>query len=159
MDKPVEVTVGELLVYRGEHLAAAESCTGGLFSHIITNVSGASTYYLGGVIAYSNEAKVKLLGVRWDTLNKYGAVSEETVIEMARGARTALVAEIGISVSGIAGPTGGTKQKPVGTVWIGLSSPNQEYARHFHWTGTRLQIKEQAAHEALVILLEYLIPA
>ncbi len=156
MDKPLEQVVGELLLQHGLWLATAESCTGGLISHLITNVAGSSTYYLGGVTAYSNEAKMRLLGVRQETLEQHGAVSEETVLEMARGIRKAMGADIGISVSGIAGPAGGTPDKPLGTVWIGLSSPRDEYARHFLWSGDRLAVKEQSAQAAMKMVVEYL---
>lgn len=156
MDKPLEVLVGELLGKRGLRIAAAESCTGGLIGHLLTNVAGSSAYYMGSVTAYANEAKVCLLGVSRETLEKYGAVSSETVIEMARGIRVVLGADIGISVSGIAGPGGGTPEKPVGTVWIGLSSPQEEYSRHYLWSGNRLAVKEQSAQAALNLLLEYL---
>src|SRR3990172_5334310 len=115
---------------RGLKLATAESCTGGLVSDRITNVSGSSEYFPGGIVAYSYEAKASLLGVSWDTLNTHGAVSEETVLEMARGARKLFNADIGISVSGIAGPTGGTPEKPVGTTWFGLVTNTGEWARH-----------------------------
>jgi len=156
LDKPLEVLVGEELSSQGLWLAVAESCTGGLIGHLLTNVAGSSRYYMGSVTAYANEAKVRLLGVGWETLEKYGAVSSETVIEMARGIRITLAADIGISVSGIAGPGGGTPEKPVGTVWIGLSSPSQEYSRHYLWSGDRLAVKEQSAQAALNLLLEYL---
>lgn len=156
MGKPLEVLVGEYLVHQGLWLAAAESCTGGLISHLVTNIPGSSAYYRGGVIAYANEAKVSLLGVRQATLDKYGAVSEQTVLEMAGGVRTTLAADVGISVSGIAGPTGGTPEKPVGTVWIGLSSARGELARHYLWSGDRLAVKEQSAEAALRLLVEHL---
>jgi PncC family amidohydrolase len=156
LSKPLEVYVGELLRKRGLRLAVAESCTGGLIGHLITNVAGSSTYYLGSVTAYAYEAKVRLLGVSWQTLEEFGAVSEETVIEMARGVRLALAADIGVSVSGIAGPDGGTPDKPVGTVWIGLSSAIDEYAWHYLWAGDRLAVKEQSAQQALKLLVEYL---
>jgi PncC family amidohydrolase len=155
LEKQLEVLVGEELSNHGLRLAVAESCTGGLIGHLLTNVAGSSRYYLGGVTAYANEAKVHLLGVSRETLEKYGAVSSETVIEMARGVRLALTADIGISVSGIAGPDGGTPEKPVGTVWIGLSSPSQEYSRHYLWSGDRLAVKEQTARAALDLLLAY----
>lgn len=155
MDKTPEVVVGELLKLRGLRLAVAESCTGGLLSHLVTNVAGSSAYFMGGVTAYANEAKVHLLGVKWETLENYGAVSAETVIEMARGARSALQADIGVSTSGIAGPGGGTPEKPVGTVWVGLSTRESETARHFLWQGDRLAVKEQTALAALNMLLEY----
>jgi PncC family amidohydrolase len=154
--KPLEVLVGELLTKRGLRLAVAESCTGGLIGHLLTNVPGSSTYYLGGVTSYANEAKVRLLGVNPGILVKFGAVSAETALEMARGIRITLEADIGISVTGIAGPTGGTAEKPVGTVWIGVSTAKEEYARHFLWLGNRLAIKKQSAKAALDLLVEYL---
>lgn len=152
----MEVVVGELLRQRGWRLAVAESCTGGLIGNLITNIAGSSTYYVGSVTAYAYEAKVRLLGVRWDTLEKFGAVSEETVIEMARGIRMALAADIGISVSGIAGPGGGTPEKPVGLTWIGLSDPTTEKAWRNIWQGDRIAIKSQAALAALQLLADHL---
>jgi PncC family amidohydrolase len=156
MSTPLEILLGPLLTRRGLHLAVAESCTGGLIGHRITNVPGSSEYYLGSVIAYAYEAKVRLLGVRWDTLNTFGAVSRETVLEMARGVRAVLDAEIGMSVSGIAGPGGGLPEKPVGTTWIGLSATGHEQAWHFVWSGDRLQNKELSAEMTLRLLVEYL---
>jgi len=107
-------------------------------------------------LSLQGKAKVRLLGVRWETLEKYGAVSKETVIEMACGARRALAADIGIAVSGIAGPGGGTPDKPVGTTWIGLSAPGLDEAWKYHWEGDRLYVKEQSAEQALRLLVEYL---
>jgi len=156
VENAMEIKVGELLRPLGLKLAVAESCTGGLVGHRITNVPGSSEYFLGGVTAYAYEAKVKLLGVSWDTLTRYGAVSRETVLEMARGARRALEADIGISVSGIAGPGGGMPEKPVGLTWIGLSASGFEEARSFVFSGDRLEVKEQAAEQALRLLNEYL---
>lgn len=137
-------------------LATAESCTGGLVSHRITNISGSSEYYPGGVVAYSYEAKASMLGVAWDTLNTHGAVSEETVLEMARGARKLFDADIAVSVSGIAGPTGGTDEKPVGTTWVGLSTNGGEWARHFVWDGDREQNKHYSSDAALQFIIDYL---
>jgi len=156
MNTPLETLLGPLLTRRGLHLAVAESCTGGLVGHRITNVPGSSDYYLGSVTAYAYEAKVRILGVSWDTLQKYGAVSQETVLEMARGVRAALNAEIGMSVSGIAGPGGGLPEKPVGTTWIGLSTADHEQAWHFVWSGDRLENKELSAEMTLRLLVEYL---
>ncbi len=156
MEKPLEVLVGELLVQRRMTLAVAESCTGGLICHRITNVAGSSSYFLGGVIAYANEAKLKVLGVRQETLDTYGAVSAETVLQMASGVRLTLGADIGISTSGIAGPTGGTPEKPVGTTWIGFSAADGEVASHFLFKGERLPVKQQAAEAALELLVEHL---
>ena len=137
-------------------LAVAESCTGGLIGHLITNVAGSSTYYMGSVTAYAYEAKVRLLGVRWETLEKYGAVSQETVLEMARGVRRAMAADIGLSVSGIAGPGGGTPEKPVGLTWIGLSAPGVDEAWEHIWPGDRLSVKTQTAECALRLLIDFL---
>lgn len=149
---PLEIQVGESLRKLGWKLATAESCTGGLIGHYLTNVPGSSDYYLGGVIAYANEVKLGLLGVRPETLEKYGAVSQETVLEMARGVRQKLGAQVGLSVSGIAGPGGGTPEKPVGLVWIGLSLPEVEHAWRYVWLGNRTQVKEQTARQALLQL-------
>jgi len=148
--------IGDLLRVRNLKLATAESCTGGLIASRITDIPGSSDYFLGGVAAYAYEAKVALLGVSWDTLHNHGAVSRETVLEMARGARLALQADIAISVSGIAGPGGGLKDKPVGTTWIGLSSGEGEWARLFCFEGDRLQNKASSADAALQLLLDYL---
>ena len=156
MDTQLEKHVGECLRQRGWRLAIAESCTGGLLGHRITNVPGSSTYYMGSITAYAYDAKVRLLGITWETLEKYGAVSKETVIAMARGVRRVLSSDIGLSVSGIAGPGGGTPEKPVGLTWIGLSVANMDEAWKNVWKGDRLQIKEQTADQALRILLNHL---
>ena len=156
MDHSLEFRVGKLLQERKLKLALAESCTGGLVSNRITDIPGSSEYFWGGVVAYAYEAKVALLGVSWDTLNSRGAVSRETVLEMARGARRVLSTDIAVSVSGIAGPGGGTAEKPVGTTWIGLVAENGEWATLFHFSGDRARIKQAAADSALQILLDYL---
>jgi PncC family amidohydrolase len=156
MGKPLENLVADLLRERGWRLAVAESCTGGLIGHRLTNVPGASTFYMGSVTAYAYEAKVRLLGVQWKTLEEEGAVSEPVVLEMARGVRRALAADVGLSVSGIAGPGGGTVAKPVGLTCFGLSTPHYEQAWEFIWQGNRLQNKEQSAEKALQLLVDYL---
>ena len=156
MTTSLETQIGSLLQAREWKLALAESCTGGLVGNRITDVPGSSDYFLGSVVSYSNEAKVNLLVVSWDTLNSTGAVSRETVIEMARGARRVLNADIAVSVSGIAGPGGGTNEKPVGTTWIGLAVQDGEWARVFQFSGDRVQNKGQAAEAALQMLLDYL---
>jgi len=153
---PLERTLHQLIHARGLKLCAAESCTGGLISHRITNVPGSSEYFMGGIVAYSYEAKAAVLGVSWDTLNGRGAVSPETVLEMARGARRALQSDIAVSVSGIAGPGGGTNEKPVGTTWIALVAPEGEWTRHFVWRGSREQNKELSCDAALELIIEYL---
>jgi PncC family amidohydrolase len=154
--KSLELHVGRLLQERRLKLVVAESCTGGLVGSRITDVSGSSEYFLGGVVAYAYEAKVDLLGVSWDTLNTKGAVSSETVLEMARGIREKMKADIAISVSGIAGPAGGTPEKPVGTTWIGLVTAEGEWSKHFQFGGDRERNKISAADAALSLLLDYL---
>lgn len=154
--QPPEQRLYQRMRELGFRLGTAESCTGGLIGHKITNVPGASSYYQGGVVSYANQAKVWLLGVRQETLDRYGAVSRETVIEMAQGVRSALEADVGLAVSGIAGPDGGTAEKPVGLVWVGLSYSGADLAQAFQFQGNRQQIKEQAAQAALGFLLDFL---
>ena len=154
----IESLIGEILTQRGLTLATAESCTGGLVSHRITNVPGSSIYFVGGIVAYANNTKMSLLGVRAGTLEKFGAVSKETVLEMARGVRQALKADIGVAVSGIAGPGGGMPNKPVGFTWIGLSNGTTDQASQYTWPGDRQAVKEQSAQAVLQMVLEYLSP-
>ena len=156
MDALIEKEIGVLLQAQHLTLAVAESCTGGLVGHRITNVPGSSAYYLGSVTAYAYEAKVRLLGVSWDTLNAFGAVSRETVAAMAQGIRKTLNADLGAAVSGIAGPGGGTEEKPVGTTWVGLSDGRQTWTRVFCWDGDRLENKAHSAQAVLEMLLAYL---
>jgi PncC family amidohydrolase len=152
----LEIQVGQLLQERKLKLVLAESCTGGLLGSRITDVPGSSEYFLGGVVAYAYEAKVDLLSVSWDTLNTKGAVSRETVLEMARGIRNHLKGDIAMSVSGIAGPGGGTPEKPVGTTWIGLVAADGEWAKIFYFSGDREANKVSAVEAALELLLDYL---
>jgi PncC family amidohydrolase len=137
-------------------LATAESSTGGLLAHRITNAPGSSAYYLGGFVAYANEAKEALLGVRRETLIAFGAVSEAVAREMARGVRRCLGADVGISVTGIAGPGGGTPEKPVGLAYVALSAPGADLCERHVWQGDRLANKEQTAEAALRLLLDFL---
>ena len=152
----LEQKVGELLSQRGWTLAVAESCTGGLLGHLITNVSGSSAYFAGGVISYSNEAKEAVLGVPHQILIEHGAVSRETALAMARGARRVLGTDLAVSVTGIAGPTGGTPEKPVGLVYIGLAAEDAEFAEKHVWAGDRESNKAQSAEAALKLILRYL---
>jgi len=156
MDTTLEKRVGEALRRHGLRLAAAESCTGGLVGHRITNIPGSSTYYMGSVIAYAYEAKVRLLDVKWETLEAHGAVSSQVVSEMALGVRHALAADIGVSISGIAGPGGGTPEKPVGLVCFGLSAPDGIWSTRQKFEGDRIAVKEQAADFILNYTLQYL---
>lgn len=152
----LEFQIGNILRERGLKLSLAESCTGGLVGDRITNMSGSSEYFWGSLVTYAYEAKVALLHVSWDTLRSHGAVSRETVLEMARGARQVLSTDIAVSISGIAGPGGGTDEKPVGTTWIGLVAADGEWTRQLLFSGDRLENKASAAEAALTLLLDYL---
>lgn len=152
----LETAVGALLRERGETLALAESCTGGLVAQRITAVPGASAYFLAGYVTYSNEAKVEVLGIPREVLAAHGAVSEATVRAMATGARERSGATWAVSISGIAGPTGGTPEKPVGTVWIGLAGPGVVEARRYQFRGSRQEIRQWAAQTALALLWSHL---
>ncbi len=155
----LESEVGRLLTERGWTVSTAESCTGGLISHLLTNVSGSSNYVAGGVVAYSNQIKERVLGVSHETLVEHGAVSEPTARQMARGARRLFHTDVALSATGIAGPTGGTPDKPVGLVYIALSARDAERCERHVWQGDRLTNKEQSARAALRMLLEYLEPS
>ena len=154
MKKRVEEQIGKSLLRKGWRLAAAESCTGGLLSHRITNIPGSSRYFNGGVTAYSNRVKSELLGIAASLLKSRGAVSAEVALALARGACRALKAEVGIGITGIAGPGGATPPKPVGLVFEAVVTPEEEKVRTFHFIGTRLQIKQKAVQAALRLLLE-----
>lgn len=145
----MEDVVGELLLQHKSTLAVAESCTGGLIGHRLTNVPGSSGYFRGGVVVYSNESKMTLLGVSAETLSKHGAVSGETVKEMAMGVRGRIRADLGLAVTGIAGPEGGSKEKPVGTVFVGLATSDDVYFKKYRFWGSREQIKLNSSMMAL----------
>ncbi len=152
----LEETVGQILRARCLTLGTAESCTGGLVGHRLTNVAGSSDYFLGSIVAYSYEAKERLLDVHHNTLYEHGAVSEETARAMAQGARRALGADIAVSVTGIAGPGGGMPGKPVGLTWVALSARDGERARSFVWDSDRAGNKAYSAEAALQLVLDYL---
>jgi nicotinamide-nucleotide amidase len=149
--------VGELLTEMNLSVAIAESCTGGFIAHTLTNVAGSSAYMQGGVVAYSNEVKEQLLGVRSNTLIEHGAVSEQTACEMAEGVRRALHADLGLSTTGILGPGGGSVEKPVGTVWVGLSTHEKTFAVSFHFGKDRFRNKERTLTAALNLLRRFLL--
>ena len=153
----LEQEVGNLLRQKGLTLGAVESDTGGLISHLITNVSGSSDYYKGSITAYSNEIKIKVVGVKADTINKYGAASHQVVEEMAQGGRRVLSCDICLADTGIAGPTGATSGKPVGLFYIGLSHRGGTDSKKHCFQGNREQNKRTAAEAALGWLKEYLI--
>lgn len=148
--------LGNALRERGHSLSVAESCTGGLLGHMITGEAGSSAYFLGGVTCYSNQAKRELLSVSEDTLARFGAVSEECAREMLRGVVCCFGSSVGISVTGIAGPDGGTPQKPVGTVCLAYGTPEALESARVHLRGERAAVKERAAKEALRRLLIWL---
>lgn len=152
----LEREVGRLLAEQDKTLSTAESCTGGLVAHRLTNVPGSSDYFLGGFVTYSNAAKERFLGVQPETLGTHGAVSEETARQMARGARRQMGADLAVSVTGIAGPGGGTPEKPVGLVYIALSAADAEICERHVWAGDRLANKEQSADAALELVKDYL---
>lgn len=154
--QPLEFLLGQLLTERKLTIAVAESCTGGLICHRLTNVPGSSTYFLGGVVAYAYDAKEDLLGVQHNTLYDHGAVSEATAREMARGVRRALGADIGVAVTGIAGPGGGLPGKPVGLTWIALSARSVDRANNFVWDSDREGNKALSAEAVLKMAVEYL---
>lgn len=148
----LEQVIGAILTERGQTLAVAESCTGGLIGHKITQVAGSSAYFLGGAVAYSNSLKERFLGVSRETLIQFGAVSPETAIAMADGVRRVTAADYTISVTGIAGPSGGTADKPVGTVYVGLATPEKTHEFLYNFSGNRKQIQAQSCHAALDLL-------
>jgi PncC family amidohydrolase len=151
-----EEIIAGLLVEKHLKIATAESCTGGLIGHKITNVSGSSEYYEGGVISYSNEMKINFLEVREQTLIGHGAVSEQTAAEMAEGIRRAAGVDIGIATTGIAGPGGGTAEKPVGLVYIAISTEEGTEVECHLFGGNRRENKERTCRAALSLLLNYL---
>ncbi len=155
-DEPIEVLVGEKLKAQGLTIATAESITGGLVCSTLINVPGSSQYVRGGIVAYCDALKMHLLGVPWEVLQKEGAVSETCAKWMASQVRVRLKAHIGVATTGYAGPTGGEPDKPIGTVFIAVSTPTETRVERFQLRGTRQQIRERAAYLALVQVLKTL---
>lgn len=151
----IQESVHQRFIQKGWTLSTAESCTGGSVAARLTRIPGASKYYMGSIIAYSNELKVKLLDVRPQTLQSHGAVSKEAVIEMAKGLLVHTGTDFGIAVTGIAGPDGGTPEKPVGTIFAAVIRKGRDpYAWKFHCTGTRVEIIENTVDILLTELLQ-----
>jgi PncC family amidohydrolase len=148
--------VGQILTDKGDTISTAESCTGGILAHVLTAVSGASGYYIGGVVAYSNAIKEIALGVNPETLIQHGAVSAQTAQEMADGIRHRFMTTLGLSTTGIAGPTGGTPEKPVGLVFLGLSTPSSTTVFKCQFSGERGQIQNDSVRKILQELLQFL---
>lgn len=153
----IEKKVAISLIEQKQTLALAESCTGGLLGHRLTNIPGSSAFLKGGVVAYSNAAKSSLLKIPADFIKKHGAVSNPVAVAMAQGARKCLKADFGIGITGIAGPDGGSLRKPVGTVFIAISTQLEDLCLHCKFDGSRLGIKTKAASRAFKLLLEFLL--
>ncbi len=145
--------IGLLLINSKQTLALAESCSGGLVAHRITQVPGSSNYFVGAVVAYSNEMKIRLLGVNKSTLDQYGAVSSQTALEMARGIQSVTQSTFACAITGIAGPGGGSIEKPLGLVFIAVVSDNKEDCKQFQFFGSREEIKLKSSNEALKMIL------
>ena len=154
-DNPLELArrVGRILKSKGLSLACAESCSGGLLSHFITNIPGSSRYFKGAIICYSLESKSKLLGINARILSQKGAVSREVALLLAQNVRKVFSSDIGLSITGVAGPSRDQNQNPVGTVFIGISVKNKTQSFNFRFKGSRLSIKKKASIEALRILI------
>ena len=156
-DKPLAQVIGEILRKQKETLATAESCTGGYLAHLITSIPGSSDYYLGTVVSYANKVKSNLLGVPEEILKTQGAVSKPTVEQMVKGARKVIGAHWAVATSGIAGPTGGTPEKPVGTVWIAAGNNYKINALKFHFSGSRIDVITKSALMGLDMLRRMLV--
>jgi PncC family amidohydrolase len=153
----LEKTIGDLLRKEGWTLSIAESCTGGLICDRITDVPGSSNYFMGGMVTYSNESKTKHLGVPSKDIKKCGAVSPQVAKKMAKGVRKTFNTTFGLSTTGVAGPTGGTKRSPIGRVFIGLTAGRNVWVKKLDLKGSRRQIKKEAAKKALKYFYEILI--
>jgi len=154
-ETPLEFAVGKMLLDKRLTIAAAESCTGGLLSHRLTSVPGSSSYFPLGLVTYDNKWKTELLGVEKIVLDKYGAVSKEVAAAMASGVRQKAKSDLGIGITGIAGPGGGSREKPVGLVYIGLSYDQDTMVKQFLFQGSRDQNKTQSAQAALEMIKDY----
>jgi len=153
----LEKTIGNLLREKGYTLSIAESCTGGLICDRITNISGSSDYFMGGMVTYSNESKAEHLGVQLNFIKRYGAVSSQVARRMAQGVRKTFRTTFGLSTTGVAGPTGGTKRSPIGRVFIGFAYGRRTWVKKLDLKGSRREIKKKAAEEALQFFHEKLI--
>ena len=151
------INISRLLKKHQYTLATAESCTGGLLAHTLTNIPGSSEYFDRGIVSYSNKAKTELLGVSEHMLKEYGAVSAEVATEMAERVRIISEVDIGLATTGIAGPSGGTKEKPVGLVYIGMSTTNNTKVQQYQFSGNRLENKTDTVNAVLTMLQDHLI--
>jgi len=156
-EESLEMAVGRLLLQKGQTICTAESCTGGSISHLITSVPGSSGYFKGTVVAYANSVKINLLGVPEEVIANYGSVSKETVERMAEGGRRLFDTDFAVATSGIAGPDGGTPEKPVGTIWISVSSPNKNVVEKFTYGNDRVINIRRFSYAALNLLRKQII--
>jgi len=156
MRNSLEKTIGDLLRERGWTVSIAESCTGGLVCDRITDVSGSSDYFMGGMVTYSNESKAKHLGIQLQYIKKHGAVSPEVARKMAQGVRKAFGTTFGSSTTGVAGPTGGTKRSPIGRVFIGFVDEKRTWVQKLDLKGSRREIKEESARLSLKYLYDFI---
>jgi nicotinamide-nucleotide amidase len=152
----LERKIGKILQERSLTLGLAESCTGGLVTSRITDVPGSSAYFMAGFVTYSNEAKTKFLSVPDKIIARHGAVSNIVAERMAKGVHAAAGVDIGVSITGIAGPAGGSAEKPVGTVFIGLATKKEVFVRKFLFSGNRREVRKRSSEEALTMLFDYL---
>jgi nicotinamide-nucleotide amidase len=152
----LEKKIGKLLQERSLTIGVAESCTGGILAGRITDIPGSSAYFVAGLVTYSNKAKTKFLAVPDEIITRHGAVSNAVAERMAEGARYAAGVDIGLSVTGIAGPAGGSPEKPVGTVFVALATKKDVFVRKFLFSGNRHEVRKRASEEALTMLLDYL---
>jgi nicotinamide-nucleotide amidase len=153
----LEKLIGDLLREKGWTLSIAESCTGGLISDRITNISGSSDYFMGGMVNYSNESKAKHLGIPLDYIKRYGAVSPQVARKMAQGVRKAFDTTFGLSTTGVAGPTGGTKRSPVGRVFLGFANGRRTWVKELDLKGSRREIKRKATEKSLEFFYDSLV--
>lgn len=153
-DTCIERELGELLMLKGKTVSTAESCTGGNIAQLITSVAGSSAYFRGSVVAYANDVKERVLGVNPQDIAEHGAVSEQVVLQMADGVRRLMGTDYAVATSGIAGPGGGTPEKPVGTVWIAVSTPEKTFARKFAFSFTRERNIGKATVKAIEMLID-----
>lgn len=153
-DIPLEAQIGNILTEKEKTLATAESCTGGNIARLITSISGSSVYFKGSVVAYANEIKASVLHVDPEAIDTYGAVSQEVVKQMADGVRKLMKTDYAIATSGIAGPGGGSAEKPVGTIWIAVSSENETICKEFRYGNSRIPNIERSTQTAFLMLKE-----
>lgn len=156
-DKTMPEVIADIMMEKGLTLSTAESCSGGYIAHLLTSIPGSSRYYLGGVVSYANEVKERMLGVQPETLSSHGAVSRETVLEMARGILAETGSDFAIATSGIMGPDGGSAEKPVGTVWVGLATRDREASSHFQFRFDRQRNIELTANHGLNALRKFIL--